>query len=206
MDTPELPQIYLVTPQVIDLTTFPDQLAAVLDAHDIAVMRIDMASRDEGELGRAADAIRHVAHARDVAVLISDHVQLAERHGLDGVHLTDAGRSVRDARKLLGPDASIGCHCGVSRHDGYVAGEAGADYVAFGPVSETALGTGELADKELFQMWTEMVELPVVAEGGLTLEKVKELSPVTDLFAIGDEIWSSDDPAAELAKLISVMS
>jgi len=205
MDSDEQPQIYLLTPPVIDLMRFPDQLAAVMDAHEIACVRIALAARDADDLGRAADALREVAHARDVAILIADHVALAERHGLDGVHLSDAGRSVRDARKLLGPDASIGSHCGVSRHDGYVAGEAGADYVSFGPVSDVGLGDGAVADRELFEMWTQMVELPVVAEGGLTVPLIAQIAPVTDLFGIGEEIWRSDDPATALGKLIAAM-
>lgn len=205
MDSDEQPQIYLLTPPVIDLMTFPDQLAAVMDAHDIACVRIALAAQDADDLGRAADALREVAHARDVAILISDHVALAERHGLDGVHLSDAGRSVRDARKLLGPDASVGSHCGTSRHDGYVAGEAGADYVSFGPVTDLGLGDGAVADRELFEMWSQMVELPVVAEGGLTEALMGTLAPVTDLFAIGEEIWRSDTPSDALGKLIAAM-
>ncbi|NRB34523.1 MAG: thiamine phosphate synthase [Rhodobacteraceae bacterium] len=205
MDMPEQPQIYLVTPPVIDLSGFPDRLAAVMDAHEIACIRIALAARDADAQGRAADALREVAHARDVAILITDHVALADRHGLDGVHLSDAGRSVRDARKALGPDASIGSFCAASRHDGYIAGEAGADYVSFGPVTETGLGQGDLADHALFEAWSLMVELPVVAEGGLTEVKMAELAPVTDLFAIGDEIWSQDDPVAALRRLIAAM-
>ena len=84
MDMPEQPQIYLVTPPVIDLSGFPDRLAAVMDAHEIACNRIALAARDADAQGRAADALREVAHARDVAILITDHVALADRHGLDG--------------------------------------------------------------------------------------------------------------------------
>jgi thiamine-phosphate pyrophosphorylase len=205
MDMPEKPQLYLLTPQVIDINTFPDTLSAVLDAHEIACLRIALTSRDESELSRASDALREVAHARDIAILISDHVTLAERLGLDGVHLTDGPRSVRDARAALGPDASIGCYCGQARHDGYIAGDAGADYVSFGPVSETALDSGGIADLELFAAWTEMVELPVVAEGGLTELRMGQLAQVTDLFAIGDEIWGTDDPTAALTRLVQAM-
>ena len=203
MTTIEQPQLYLMTPPVIELSVFPDQLAAVLDAHDVACIRLALVSQDADRIGRAADACREVAHARDVAIVVNDHVALAERFGLDGVHLSDAARSVREARKILGPDAIVGCFCGTSRHDGITAGEAGADYVAFGPVHATA--DEKHAGAELFQWWSEMIEVPVVAQGGLTPEYVAELAPITDFFGIGEEIWATDDPVRALGTLMAAI-
>ncbi|WP_170571981.1 thiamine phosphate synthase [Ruegeria atlantica] len=205
MDTPEQPQIYLITPPTISLSTFPNQLGRVLDGAEIACIRMALGGNDEDAIARAADACREVAHARDVALVISNHVLLAQRLGLDGVHLDDAARSVRAARKELGADAIVGSFCGASSHDGMTAGEAGADYVAFGPVGASALGDGSTAEKDLFQWWSEMIEVPVVAEGGLTPELVRELSPHTDFFGIGDEIWSQEDPLAALKALTHAM-
>ncbi|MDI3336025.1 thiamine phosphate synthase [Defluviimonas aestuarii] len=197
------PQIYLITPPDFDPDIFPDRLAAVLDAEEIACIRLALAGGDEDRIGRAADAVRMVAHDRDVAVVIETHLKLAERHGLDGVHLTDGARNIRDARKALGADAIVGTFCGTSRHEGINAGEAGADYVAFGPVGDTALGTGARADRDLFAWWSEMIEVPVVAEGGLTDKLVADLAPVTDFFGIGGEMWSADDPAKALRALLA---
>ena len=202
----ERPQIYLVTPPDLDLETFPARLASVLDAAEVACLRLSLASRDEDHVARAADALREIAHARDVALVIERHVQLVERLGLDGVHLTDGARLVRKVRKDLGPDAIIGTFCGTTRHEGMNAAEAGADYVAFGPVGATALGDGSRAEAELFQWWTEMIEVPVVAEGALTADLVAQLTPITDFFAFGDEeIWRRDDPAAALRALVKAM-
>jgi thiamine-phosphate pyrophosphorylase len=203
MAAEDRPQIYLISPAEIDLDSFPDQLARMLDAVEIACVRLALAARDEDTIGRAADAVRAVAHERDVAVVIETHFRMAERHGLDGVHLTDGARSIREARKLLGSDAIVGAFCGISRHDGMNAGEAGADYVAFGPVGATALGTGLPADRELFAWWSEMIEVPVVAEGGLTDALVLDYAAITDFLGIGQEIWKSDDPLAALKKLIA---
>ena len=202
----ELPQIYLVTPPEFELARFPEVLATVLDSHEIACVRLSMATRDEDRIARAADALREITHARDVALVIDSHILLVERLGLDGVHLTDGARLVRKTRKDLGADAIIGAHCGSSRHEGMNAGEAGADYVSFGPVGASVLGNGESAEAELFDWWSQMIELPVVAEGGLTPALVRALAPITDFFAIGDEIWSANDPASELAALKAAMA
>ncbi|QBF31772.1 thiamine phosphate synthase [Thalassococcus sp. S3] len=206
MTAPDLPQLYLVSPPEFELSQFPHNLARVLDTVDIACVRLDLASRDEDRISRAADALRDITHARDVALVITDHLVLAERLGLDGVHLSDGARSVRSARKALGPDAIVGSFCAASRHDGMTAGEAGADYVSFGPVGSSALGDGTTAPTELFEWWSEMIEVPVVAEGGLTDTQVRALTPFTDFFGIGTEIWEDDDPVAALKSLSGHMA
>ena len=127
MPTADRPKITLITPPAFTLATFPDVLARVMDEVEIACLRLSMASQDREELARAADACRGVAHARDVAIVIENHALLVGPHGLDGVHLLDGARSVRAMRKVLGADAIVGAFCGMSRHDGMNAGEAGAD-------------------------------------------------------------------------------
>ena len=194
------PQLYLIAPALVPASGLGPLLAPVLDSHPVACLRLPGAG-DEGELGRLADLARELAHARDVAVVIDDHIALAQRHGLDGVHLTDGARRVRYARKELGSDAIVGAFCGDSRHDGMNAGEAGADYVSFGPCGATALARGEPAPLDLFQWWSEVVEVPVVAEGALDASLLRALWSVTDFVAIGPEIWSAEDPAATLAAL-----
>lgn len=197
------PQIYLITPPDLDLAVFPDRLAAVLDSADVACIRLSLASHDEDRIARVADALRGVAHARDVALVIETHILMVERLGLDGVHLTDGARSIRKVRKDLGNDAIIGAFCGITRHDGISAAEAGADYVAFGPVGDTPLGDGSKAEAELFEWWSEMIEVPVVAEGSLTADLIAKLGPVTDFFGIGNEVWQSDDAVAALRALLA---
>ncbi|MXY34017.1 MAG: thiamine phosphate synthase [Boseongicola sp. SB0664_bin_43] len=199
------PQVYLLTPPEFDLSTFRDQLSAVLDAHEIACLRLSMATQDEVRLSRAADALREAAHARDVAVVIESHLVFARDHGLDGVHLVDGSRSVRMARGALGKDAIVGAFCRTSRHDGMNAAEAGANYVAFGPVGASALGDGTLAEPELFAWWSQMIELPVVAEGNLDISLAASLGPVADFIGIGEEVWRQDDPAKALAGFVRAL-
>lgn len=200
-DTPETPQLYLITPTVFDPATFAPQLGALLDAIDIACVRLALVAEDEDTLARAADQCRDVTHARDVPLVIERHIQLVERLGLDGVHLTDGARSLRETRKTLGADAIIGAYCAASRHDGMSAGEAGADYVSFGPLGDSALGDGTRAERDLFAWWSEMIEVPIVAEGALDVALVETFAPITDFFAVGPEIWRAEDPLAALMTL-----
>ncbi|MEL6691268.1 MAG: thiamine phosphate synthase [Pseudomonadota bacterium] len=201
----EHPQIYLISPPEVELSRFPKLLGECLDAVPAACFRLALSTQDEDKLSKIADACREICHARDVAIVIDSHVQLAERLGLDGVHLTDGSRSVRKVRKELGKDAIVGTYCAQSRHDGMTAGEAEADYVSFGPVAATALGDGAYAEADLFQWWSEMIEVPVVAEGALGEDEVKALAPFVDFFGIS-EIWAEDDPVEALKSLVGQFS
>jgi thiamine-phosphate pyrophosphorylase len=186
------PQIYLRTPPLPDLAVMPDLLASVLDAAPVACLRLSLASTDADEVRRAADRLREIAHQRDVPVVIDTHLRLVQALGLDGVHFVDGFRQVREARKLLGTDGIVGASCAASRHAGMTAAELTADYVVFGPVGQSGdLGDGVLADHDLFRWWSEMIEVPVVAEGGLDPQTLASLIDVVDFVSLGDEIWNA---------------
>tara|TARA_B100000768_G_scaffold2488_1_gene3202 strand:+ start:3596 stop:4219 length:624 start_codon:yes stop_codon:yes gene_type:complete len=201
MSTQDLPQIYLVTPSIINLQTYPEQLARILDKVDIACLRLGLVSTDEDEIARTADALRDVAHTRDIMLVIERHALMVDRLGLDGVHLMDGGHNLRQLRKDMGNEVILGAFCNTSRHQGIGAGEAGADYVSFGPVAASTLGDGNQVDPELLSWWSEMIEVPVVAEGGLTQDVIRNLSDRVDFFAIGPEIWNTENPLTSLQAL-----
>lgn len=186
-------RLYVVAPAGPGLSQRAETLARLLAAHDIACIRIAAGAASEEELTRAADTLRPICHARDVPILMTDHFRLVTQLGLDGVHLTDGSRNVRSARKALARDAIVGAYAHASRHDGMTAGEIGADYVSFGPLSQSSLGDGVLAPLDLFEWWSEMIEVPVVAEGGLTPQTAADLARIADFVCLGDELWSSTE-------------
>lgn len=201
MTDQDRPQIYLITPQEFELSSFPAVLSNILDNFEIACIRLALSTQDEDRIAKSADQIRTVAHSRDIPVLLERHYRMVERLGLDGVHLSDGSRSVRAIKKEMPEETVLGTYCGASRHDGMTAGEIGADYIAFGPMQDTGLGDGTIAEFETFEWWSEMIELPVVAEGALSRDVIETFAPVTDFFAIGPEIWRADDPLTELRAL-----
>ncbi len=190
-DTPHTCQLYLITPPRVATVSFADELARLLDAVPVAAVRLQMETQDPEAIARAADELRGVCHARDVPLMIAEHFRMVRDLGLDGVHLMGT-RDVRAARKELGDRSSIGTYCGASRHAGMSAGEMGADYVSFGPVTQTALGSGEIAAVEEFEWWHQMIEVPCVAEGAVTLDAAKTLTPMADFIALGAEIWTGE--------------
>ena len=200
MEEADAAQIYLIAPE-------PDEqrLARLLDAAPVACVRLEMPASSEEDILRAADALRVVCHDRDIAFLLTDHFRLVAQTGSDGVHLMGSAH-VRTARKELGRDGIVGAFCGASRHAGLTAGEIGADYVSFGPLSQTRLGDGETAPDDLFGWWSQTIEVPVLAEGGLTEDHLRRLLGTSDFFAFGSEVWLAEDPVAELKRFYTIIS
>lgn len=184
-------QLYLVTPQGFDPPALALLLGRALAAHSVACVRIELGTQPEGRWREAASHLKPVAHAHDVALLVADHYRLVGPLGLDGVHLATGRTPVREVRRALGAERIIGAFAGASRHMGMTLAEAGADYVSLGPVGATGdLGDGRLAGDELFHWWADMIETPVVAEGGVTPSDAARLAPYADFIVPDPAIWS----------------
>lgn len=72
-----------------------------------------------------------------------------------------------------------------------VAGEAGADYVAFGPFFPSP-AAGEIVpvDPEILTWWTTVAAVPCVAWGGVTLENCAPLIEAgADFLAVSAAVW-----------------
>ncbi|MFV2003287.1 MAG: thiamine phosphate synthase, partial [Paracoccaceae bacterium] len=105
----------------------------------------------------------------------------------------------------VGKDQIVGAHCGTSQHAGMTAAELGCDYVEFGPAGAPGLlGDGARAAPELFRWWHQMIEVPVVAEGGITPHTASGLASITDFLCLGDELWSHPDgPEQALSAILA---
>lgn len=204
-DAPDAPRIVLATPPRAEIDSVAEALPAALAAGLVATVRLDMPGADEPDLRRAADRLREICHAADVALVVRDHFRLVRPLGLDGAQVALRGVSLKKVRAEIGEDAILGVACGASRHDGLTAGEAGADYVLFSPVvPDPALGDGEAAPLELFQWWAEMIEVPVVAEGGVGDDEARALAPHADFIVPDARVWEGD-LAANLGRLAAAL-
>lgn len=200
------PRLYLTSPLSYDPAAFAERLAAALPGGDVACLRLRLAAFGPAEARAAVAAVKPVAQGRGVALVLEDAPGLALEMGADGVHLSaPAPSKIKEARAAVGPDAIVGAFAGHVRHDGLVAGEAGADYVAFGPVAQDGPEPAPLADKALFDWWSEMIELPAVMEGGLTLENLPAFAQWADFATLGRAVWEAPDAAAALAEANAVL-
>lgn len=191
-------RLYLITPPVLAPAAFRDTLAQALDAGDVAVVQLRLKGWSEDDLRRAIDVLRPVAQSRDVAFLLNDRPDLAVASGCDGAHVGQDDLAPAKARAILG-DLSLGVTCHGSRDLAMVAGEAGADYVAFGAFHPSSTkAPPAMADPEILAWWSELMELPCVAIGGITPDNCAPLVEAgADFLAVSAAVWSHPQgPAA----------
>ena len=193
--------LYLISPPAI-AEGFADTLAAALDGGPVAAFQFRVKGVGEHEAARIAEPLRRLCADRDVAFVVNDSPALAKRLGADGVHLGQDDGDPRDARALLGPGAQIGVTCHDSRHLAMAAGEAGADYVAFGAFYPT--GTKETRhrpDPSILAWWSALFELPCVAIGGIAPGNAGPLIAAgADFLAVSGAVWNDPGgPGAAVA-------
>jgi thiamine-phosphate pyrophosphorylase len=201
-------QLYLISPPAID-AGFTDTLAAALDGGPVAAFQLRLKGLlDEHAMARAAEPLQRLCADRDVAFIVNDSIGLAKRLGADGVHLGQEDGDPRDARAALGPTAQIGVTCHDSRHLAMEAGEAGADYVAFGAFYPTATKeTRHRPDPSILSWWSRVFEIPCVAIGGITPANGAALVEAgADFLAVCGAVWGSATPAAEVARFASLLA
>ena len=190
-------QLYLVSPLDVG-GTFPERLARALDAAPVAAFQFRVKDMDQHEATRLGEPLRAICAERDIAFIVNDSISLAKRLGADGVHLGQGDGDPREARSVLGPTAQIGVTCHDSRHLAMEAGEAGADYVAFGAFYPTT--TKEVShhpDPSILSWWATMFEIPCVAIGGITPANAAPLVKAgADFIAVSNAVWGGDEAAA----------
>lgn len=190
-------QLYLISP--LDVSgSFPDRLERALAAGPVAAFQYRVKGFDQHEAARLAGPLQEICAARDVAFIVNDSVALAKRLKADGVHLGQQDGTVKEAREALGREAQIGVTCHASRHLAMEAGEAGADYVAFGAFFPTTTKVTEhRAEPDILQWWSTLFEIPCVAIGGITPDNCGPLVEAgADFLAVSGAVWSGDEARA----------
>lgn len=206
-------RLYLITPPRIEPRAFADTLKAALDAGDVASLQLRLKGENEtppdaDSIRKATEVLMPLAHSYEVAFLINDRPDLAAELDADGAHIGQTDLAYAEARELLGPDKILGVTCHDSRHLAMEAGEAGADYVAFGAFYKTDTKDPiSMAEPDILTWWSELFELPCVAIGGITANNAAPLVRAgADFLAVSSGVWSHEDgPAAAIRALNRIM-
>ena len=206
-------RLYLITPpRSADLSAFEESLFAALDAGDVACLQIRL--KDEEGVDADVETTRKLGkriiekvQARDIAVLINDRADLAAELGADGVHIGQTDMSFKEAKNWVGETGIVGVTCHNSRHLAMLAGEQGADYVAFGAFNATQTKhTPVIAEPEILTWWQEMMELPCVAIGGITPANAEPLVKAgADFLAVSGGVWNYQHGPAEAVRRFNEM-
>lgn len=201
-------RFYLISPARLD-AHFSDQCRAALDAGPVAAFQLRLKGSPDSEILAAAEQLLPICRERDVAFILNDRADLAKTIGADGVHLGQGDGDPRAARALLGPAAQIGITCHDSRHLAMDAGEAGADYVAFGAFFPTTTKDAvHRPDRSILSWWSRVFEIPCVAIGGITPENAPVLVEAgADFLAVSSAVWAHPaGPAAAVRAFQDVLA
>lgn len=200
-------QLYLVSPPAINVS-FADALKSALSAGGVAAFQLRLKGLDDDVIAQAAEPLQRICADHETAFIINDSTALAKRLGADGVHLGQDDGDPREARVLLGRDAQIGVTCHNDRHLAMEAGEAGADYVAFGAFYPTHTKEVQYtADPAILSWWITLFGTPCVAIGGITPDNAMPLIDAgADFIAVSAAIWNNPEGAqAAVTKFAALM-
>jgi thiamine-phosphate pyrophosphorylase len=191
-------RLYLMTPPRIEPRAFAEELKRALGAGDVASLQLRLKDVSDDEIARATETLMPIAQKHDVAFILNDRPDLAARLGCDGVHVGQQDASYDEARAAVGRDRIVGVTCHNSRDLAFAAGEAGADYVAFGSFFPTTTKVVQYhADLELLEWWAKCMTVPVVAIGGITVENCRPLIDAgADFIAVSSGVWRYPEGAA----------
>lgn len=192
-------QLYLISPGEVG-GEFPDRLRRALKAGAglVTAFQFRVKGLDQHEAARLAEPLQEICAQHEVAFIVNDSVALAKRLKADGVHLGQKDGNPKEARDALGREAQIGVTCHASKHLAMEAGEAGADYVAFGAFYPSSTkDTDHRADPELLSWWSALFELPCVAIGGIAPDNCTQLIEAgADFLAVSGSVWNGDEVEA----------
>jgi thiamine-phosphate pyrophosphorylase len=193
---PQNCRLYLISPERLEHPAiFADELRLALDGGDVAAFQLRLKGVDDEAVARAADTLRPVCQQRGVAFFMNDRPDLAVKLDCDGVHVGQEDMPYAEARRIVGPERQIGVTCKASRDLAMTAGEAGADYVAFGAFFPSSTKTvTNPASLEIIEWWSELFEIPCVAIGGITVENCKPvIAAGADFLAVAGGVWNGKD-------------
>ena len=165
-------------------------------------MQLRLKSDSDDDILRAAEKLMPITQRAGVAFIVNDRPDLAKKLDADGVHIGQEDASYAEARALLGPDKIVGVTCHASRHLAMEAAEAGADYVAFGAFYPTTTKEPKArAEPEILTWWQEIMQIPCVAIGGITVENGGPLVEAgADFLAVSSGVWDhAQGPKAAVA-------
>jgi thiamine-phosphate pyrophosphorylase len=198
-------RLYLITPAALNPRDFAPRLEEALSAGDVACLQLRLKEASDTLWRAAIDTLMPIAHAHDVAFVINDRPDLAFESRADGCHIGQEDMAYEQARSLVGSKAIVGITCHNSRHLAMLAGEAGADYVAFGAFFPTTTKTPKSkAEPELLSWWSSIFEIPCVAIGGITEHNCTPLIRAgADFIAISAGVWEHCKGPAHAVKAIN---
>ncbi len=194
---------------LIDGRASPDEferIAKSLIGAGVHVVQLRDKRLGDRELLDRARRLRELTRGTRTLFIMNDRPDLAALASADGVHVGQEEISVKDARRIVGPDALVG----VSTHNIEQAQQAvldGANYIGVGPTFPSETKQFErFPGLELLKAVAAEIRLPAFAIGGITRENLSEvLAAGFTRVAVSGAIASADDPGVAAKELLEML-
>ena len=191
-------RLYLITDRSwLGGRSLEDQVEAALEA-GATCLQLREKHLEEGAFLAQAVRIKEIAHRHGVPLIINDNLRVALESGADGLHVGQGDLQAQKARALLGPEKILGVSARTVEQ-ALAAQAAGADYLGVGAVFPTSTKpeAAEVPWETLGEI-CQAVEIPVVAIGGITAQRLPQLagSGIAGAAVISAVFAQPDIPAA----------
>ncbi|MGB6064190.1 MAG: thiamine phosphate synthase [Desulfomonilaceae bacterium] len=205
MNAPSSWETYLVTDRTVSRGRSTLEIVMAAAAGGISAVQLRAKELSTRILYEEALKIRDFLRSSRTPLIVNDRVDLALALDADGVHLGQNDIPVKIARRILGPDRTIGLSVEQPTQINDEA-ETYADYLGISPIFLTS------TKPELNSAWgleglrqaRAMTGLPLVAIGSIKLENAREvISAGADCVAVVTAIVAADDPAEATRLLLS---
>jgi thiamine-phosphate diphosphorylase len=181
----------------------PVELARIFLDCGVKLMQLRQKQLSTRALLETAAAIARMCEDRNATLIVNDRPDVAYLARAHGVHLGQHDLPLAAARRLLGPDMTIGVSTS-NLEQALTAQREGADYIGFGPlfaggVKRNQTGRGLAALRAL----RAALDIPIVAIGGITEASVPEvLEAGADAVAIISDVVFAPDIGAKVRALL----
>ena len=201
-----LPRLYVILDAA--LTTLPERDCALsLAEAGVRLLQYRNKNARARQLLDSSRALAQLLMPRGISFFLNDRPDVACLAGASGVHVGQDDLDVEAARRLMGPDKSVG----VSTHNLEQferAAASSADYVAVGPIFSTSskANPDPVVGVDLLRKLRVLTEKPIVAIGGITLERAAEVMEAgADSIAVISGIVSAGDPGEQAKQYIKTL-
>ncbi len=201
-----LPRLYVILDAA--LVTIPEiECAQKLVDAGVRLMQYRNKQASARELFERSKQLVSLVVPQGVTFVVNDRVDVACTAGASGVHVGQEDLGVEATRAVIGPENILG----VSTHNlvqfEHAAGTS-ADYIAVGPVfsTSTKANPDPVVGIEFIRMCRSLTNKPIVAIGGITLERAAEVVQAgADSVAVISDILLAPDPGQRARQYIELL-
>lgn len=153
-----------------------------------------------------AREIRQICRDHNVTFIVNDDAELAVAVDADGVHIGEQDLTVPHVRRIVGPTRLMGVSCYNDLNRARRSWDQGADYVAFGSFYSSATKPdARHASLALLQSARQILPIPIVAIGGITLENGASLLKAgADALAVIHAVFRAADRRKAAEQLVNL--